>query len=48
MALAAYTHHSAPREQTMARAGEGPRDALHGHVLELFPSQAAGARYVAD
>ena len=47
MALAEMTHHSAPRRQTMARAWAGPRDALHGHVLEHVLPQAAGARYFA-
>ena len=42
MALAAYTHHSAPRRPTMARAGEWERAALHGHVPEHPTPQAAG------
>ena len=47
MALAEYNHHTAPRRQTMARAGEGPRVALHGHVPEHVPPQAAGAQFFA-
>ena len=38
MALAESTHHSAPRGQKMARAGEGARDELHGYALEDAPS----------
>ena len=34
MALAESTHHSAPRGQKMARAGEGARDKLHGYAPE--------------
>ena len=45
MALAAYTHHSAPRRPTMARAGGWERAVLHGQVLEHPTSQAAGTEY---
>ena len=45
MAFAAYTHHSALRRPTMARAGEWERAALHGHVPEHHPPQAAGTEY---
>ena len=47
MALAEMSHHTAPRRQTMARAGGGPRVALHGHVPEHVPPQAAGAQFFA-
>ena len=33
-ALAVYTHHSAPRRQTMARAGEWVRNDVHDQVPE--------------
>ena len=46
-ALAAYTHHSAPRRQTMARAGGWERAVLHGQVPEHPTSQAAGVQYFA-
>ena len=39
MALAEFSHHAAPRGQTMARAGEWVRDALHGRVPEEPTSQ---------
>ena len=44
-ALAVYTHHSAPRRQTMARAGAWVRDEVHGQVLEEPTPQAAGTEY---
>ena len=44
-ALAAKTHHSAPRRQTMARAGGWERVALHGQVPEHPTPQAAGAQH---
>ena len=34
MALAEFTHHAAPRGQTMARAGGWVRGAQHGEVPE--------------
>ena len=46
-ALAAFTHHSAPRRQTMARAGGWERVALHGQVPEHPTPQAAGAQHFA-
>ena len=47
MALAENNHHTAPRRQTMARAGGGARDAQYGRVPEDALPQAAGARYFA-
>ena len=46
-ALAAYTHHSAPRRQTMARAGRWERAVLHGQVPEHPTPQADGAQHFA-
>ena len=46
-ALAAYTHHSAPRRQTIPRAGGWERVALHGQVPEHPTPQAAGAQHFA-
>ena len=46
-ALAAYTHHSAPRRQTMTRAGGWERVARHGQVPEHPTPQAAGAQHFA-
>ena len=39
MALAETTHHTTPRGQKTARAGEEAREALHGHVPEAPLSQ---------
>ena len=46
MALAEFSHHAAPRGQTLARAGRWVRDALHGRVPEE-PTARAG-RWVRD
>ena len=45
MALAAFSHHSALRRPTMARARGWEQAILHGHVLEHPTSQAAGTEY---
>ena len=44
MALAESTHHSAPRGQKMASAGEGARDERHGYAPEDAPSQGRTLR----
>ena len=44
-AHAVFSHHSAPRRQTMARARGWVRDGVHGHVPEEPTPQAAGTEY---
>ena len=45
MALAEFSHHAAPRGQTMARAGEWVRDEVHGRVPEEPTPQEPGTQH---